>query len=576
MRFMQVMRRARMLAPLAFAALQACGGDGVDPALPRLAAAAPAAMSGTCGALAAKLRYPRTAFTSVATAAAGALSVAGKPVGEHCVIAGKMNERVSAIDGETYAIGFEMRLPKAWNGRFFYQANGGLDGDVIAATGDIGGGGPLDNALRMGFAVISSDAGHSAAQNPLFGIDPDARLDYGYRAVDALTPMAKQVIRLAYGKAPDRSYFGGCSNGGRHAMVAAVRNAGDYDGIVAGDPGLHLPKAAIAEMAGAQQFARIATATAAAGRPDIRSGFTDTERRFVASRILAKCDALDGVADGLVEDIAACQARFDLNADVPGCTNGVRTSQCLTGAQKTALANVFAGARNSAGEALYASFPFDAGVSGDNWAAWKQGNAMTLDPAAAAFTFTTPPRRLRARLRHGPRRAGDLRDERRLCGIRVVVHDAAGRSGPVRAQAPRRQADRLSRHERSGVLVDRYDRLVRARDAGERRRCERLRALFSRRGDEPLLGRARRRPVRHADAACRVGRGRQGTGRDRRDRARRVERGTQSRGAGVMGRGAHAAAVPVSARRAIRRRRRERGGELQLPVTPSARAPRGA
>ncbi|KGW21133.1 tannase and feruloyl esterase family protein [Burkholderia pseudomallei MSHR2451] len=393
MRFMQIMRRARMLAPLAFAALQACGGDGVDPALPRLAAAAPAAMSGTCGALAAKLRYPRTAFTSVATAAAGALSVAGKPVGEHCVIAGKMNERVSAIDGETYAIGFEMRLPKAWNGRFFYQANGGLDGDVVAATGDIGGGGPLDNALRMGFAVISSDAGHSAAQNPLFGIDPDARLDYGYRAVDALTPMARQVIRLAYGKAPDRSYFGGCSNGGRHAMVAAVRNAGDYDGIVAGDPGLHLPKAAIAEMAGAQQFARIATATAAAGRPDIRSGFTDTERRFVASRILAKCDALDGVADGLVEDIAACQARFDLNADVPGCANGVRTGQCLTGAQKTALANVFAGARNSAGEALYASFPFDAGVSGDNWAAWKQGNAMTLDPAAAAFTFTTPPRR---------------------------------------------------------------------------------------------------------------------------------------------------------------------------------------
>ncbi|MCS6474651.1 tannase/feruloyl esterase family alpha/beta hydrolase, partial [Burkholderia thailandensis] len=164
-------------------------------------------------------------------------------------------------------------------------------------------------------------------------------------AVDALTPMAKQVIRLAYGKAPDRSYFGGCSNGGRHAMVAAVRNAGDYDGIVAGDPGLHLPKAAIAEMAGAQQFARIATATAAAGRPDIRSGFTDTERRFVASRILAKCDALDGVADGLVEDIAACQARFDLNADVPGCANGVRTGQCLTGAQKTALANVFAGGR---------------------------------------------------------------------------------------------------------------------------------------------------------------------------------------------------------------------------------------
>ncbi|KGS73849.1 putative chlorogenate esterase [Burkholderia pseudomallei MSHR7334] len=218
---------------------------------------------------------------------------------------------------------------------------------------------------------------------------------------------------------------------------------------------------------------------------------------------------------------------------------------------------------------------------------WRRPDNSTPPPLARAREpprcgaglpnrWLSLPRARISKPRSSSDRAGDLRDERRLCGIRVVVHDAAGRSGPVRAQAPRRQADRLSRHERSGVLVDRYDRLVRARDAGERRRCERLRALFSRRGDEPLLGRARRRPVRHADAACRVGRGRQGTGRDRRDRARRVERGTQSRGAGVMGRGAHAAAVPVSARRAIRRRRRERGGELQLPVTPSARAPRGA
>ncbi|AOJ73193.1 MULTISPECIES: tannase/feruloyl esterase family alpha/beta hydrolase [Burkholderia] len=392
MKSKHIARRVRLLAaPLACAALQGCGVV-VDSALPRLAAATPAAMTETCGTLAAKLRFPNTAFTSVATAAAGALRIAGKPIGEHCVIEGKMNERVSAVDGQTYAIGFEMRLPKAWNGRFFYQANGGLDGNVVTATGDIGGGGPLDNALRMGFAVISSDAGHGAKQNPRFGVDPGVRLDYGYRAVDALTPMAKQVIRIAYGKAPERSYFGGCSNGGRHAMVAAARNAGEYDGVIAGDPGFHLPKAAIGEMFGAQQFARIATATTASGQPDLRSGFTDAERRFVASRILAKCDALDGVADGLVEDVAACQAHFDLNADVPACANGARTGQCLSAAQKRALANVFAGARNGAGDALYASFPFDAGVSGGNWAEWKQGNSVTLDPGAAAFTFTTPPR----------------------------------------------------------------------------------------------------------------------------------------------------------------------------------------
>jgi feruloyl esterase len=262
---------------------------------------------------------------------------------------------------------------------------------VVTATGEIGGGGPLNDALNMGFAVISSDAGHSSSQNPLFGLDPQARIDYGYNAVATLTPMAKQVIRTAYGKAPDRSYFDGCSNGGRHAMVAAARSSAEYDGIIAGDPGFHLPKAAIGEMWGAQQFAKVATATIANGLPDIKTGFTAAERQLVASRIIAKCDALDGAADGMVQDIKACQANFSLAADVPTCSGNVRDGTCLTTAQKEAVGNVFSGARNSAGTALYASFPYDAGVSGAGWAAWKQSNSITLDPAAAAFTFTTPP-----------------------------------------------------------------------------------------------------------------------------------------------------------------------------------------
>ena len=151
-----------------------------------------------------------------------------------------MFDRVSTVDGKSYAIGFEMRLPDAWNGRFFYQANGGTDGSVVTASGGFGGG-PATSPLAQGFAVISSDAGHNAAQNPTFGIDPQARLDYGYQAVAKLTPMAKAVIQTAYGKGPDRSYFGGCSNGGRHTLVAASRYADQYDGFLVGDPGLRLP-----------------------------------------------------------------------------------------------------------------------------------------------------------------------------------------------------------------------------------------------------------------------------------------------------------------------------------------------
>src|SRR5206468_11594594 len=148
-------------------------------------------------------------------------TVAGNPVTAHCQITGTMFNRVSTVDGQSFAIGFEMRLPNAWNGRFFYQANGGTDGSVVTATGPVNGGGGLTHALAQGFAVISSDAGHNAAQNASFGVDPQARLDYGYQAVAKLTPMAKSVIQTAYGKGPDRSYIGGCSNGGRHTMVAA-------------------------------------------------------------------------------------------------------------------------------------------------------------------------------------------------------------------------------------------------------------------------------------------------------------------------------------------------------------------
>ncbi|CAG9216390.1 Chlorogenate esterase [Paraburkholderia sabiae] len=375
------------------ATLAACGGSSntTSSALPQLSAATPATLIGSCAALAAKLSFANTSFTSVTDVPAGTLKVAGKSIAEHCVIEGQMNQRVSAVDGKTYAIGFEMRLPIAWNGRFFYQANGGLDGNVVTATGEIGGGGPLNDALNMGFAVISSDAGHASAQNPLFGLDPQARIDYGYNAVATLTPMAKQTIKTAYGKAPDRSYFDGCSNGGRHAMVAAARSSAQYDGIIAGDPGFHLPKAAIGEMWGAQQFAKVATATTSTGLPDITTGFTAAERQLVASRIIAKCDALDGVTDGMVQDIKACQVNFSLANDVPTCSSNVRDGTCLTAVQKDAIGSVFSGARNSAGTALYASFPYDVGVNGANWAQWKQSNSITLDPAAAAFTFTTPP-----------------------------------------------------------------------------------------------------------------------------------------------------------------------------------------
>ncbi|MGH1565444.1 tannase/feruloyl esterase family alpha/beta hydrolase [Mumia sp. DW29H23] len=361
--------------------------SGRDPrhdghALPQLAPARPGTLT-TCEALAA-FAHPRTTITMVERVPAGTLTNAGAPVGEHCLVRGRMNERTSDVDGQTYAIGFEARLPVQWAGRFLYQANGGIDGNVVPATGSITGG-QLENGLQLGFAVLSSDAGHSAAQNPLFGRDPQARLDYGYAAVGTVTPMAKRLVAAAYGRGPDRSYIAGGSNGGRHTMVASARYADQYDGFLAVAPGFNLPKAAVAQLWGAQQWATIATTTA-----DLETALPVEEREVVAAAILRRCDRLDGLADGLVQDSARCQRVLDLRRDVPTCADG-RDGTCLTREQKRVVQRVFDGARDSRGRALYRSFPFDPGIVQPGWAAWKFRNSVQLDPAAVGFIFSTPP-----------------------------------------------------------------------------------------------------------------------------------------------------------------------------------------
>lgn len=383
----------------ATAILAACSGS--DDVLPQLSAAAGAPYTNACASLQAALSgLPNTQITAAETVAAGVLTQGGNAVPEHCKVSGKMHQRTSTVDGASYAIGFELRLPRDWNGRFLHQGNGGIDGAVLTAAGALGGG-PVTGALLQGFAVLSSDAGHSGS-SPNFGVDPQARLDYGYQAVGKLTPMAKEAIRLTYGKGPDRSYFAGCSNGGRHAMVTAARYFADYDGILAGAPGYNLPKAAVANLAGARLYQTVATVPVN-NQIDLATAFTDAERQLVASKVLAKCDALDGATDGLVQDVAACQASFNLALDVPSCS-GARDGSCLSADQKSVLGKVFSGPTTSKGELIYSSFPFDggfgagkAGVSsggspvGSGVAFWEFFAATNLDAGATGIIFKVPP-----------------------------------------------------------------------------------------------------------------------------------------------------------------------------------------
>jgi feruloyl esterase len=318
-----------------------------------------------------------------------------------CVVKGAADQRIG-VDGKSYALDFEMRLPLAWNGRFLHQVNGGNDGAVLPAIGDpqelnAYGGKP---ALARGFAVLSSDEGHkgddpaNAAYGLLagaaFGLDPQARDDYGYSGDMSLGPVGKAIIAKFYGEAPARSYMMGCSNGGRHAMVAASRMGDQYDGFVAGDPGFNLPRAAIQHAWDVQSFEMV--------DPDVKKSFSPADMALISRKVLDVCDKLDGVEDGMVNDIKACQKVFHL-ADLQ-CA-GDKTDQCLSKAQVEALTRAFGGPRNSQGEQLYAEWPFDAGMDSANWRFWKifsgvppwHNNPLiaTMGAASLAAIFTTPP-----------------------------------------------------------------------------------------------------------------------------------------------------------------------------------------
>jgi hypothetical protein len=370
---------------------------------PRLSEAKPAMLS-TCSTLSSSFRFDKTVIDSATSVAAGKISLSAAPnapttaysAPEHCLVKGAMHQR-KGIGDQDFAIGFEMRLPKDWNGRFYHQVNGGIDGVVQPALGALGGG-PLTGALAQGFAVISSDAGHTARQNPRFGEDPQARADYGYQAVGKLTPMAKALIQAAYGKSPDRSYIGGCSNGGRHALVAASRYPDEYDGYLVGAPGYRLPNAALQQLWALPGWQALATPDATINHPfapnvklpDLGTAFTARERQTVANAILEKCDLLDDAKDGLIQNTHACQSAFNLERDVPTC-NDARNGTCLSSAQKMQVAAVHAGGKTSAGTPIYSPFPYDSGIAGSNWAQWKFVNSQVLDPAAG-YIFMTPPR----------------------------------------------------------------------------------------------------------------------------------------------------------------------------------------
>ena len=319
---------------------------------------------------------------------------AGLLLAAHCRVSGRMAERVG-VDGKPYHIGFEMRLPLQWNGRLLYQGGGGNDGIIRPAVGPQAAPG---YALNRGFAVVTTDAGH---QGPTadFGFDPIARTDNAYNAHDKVAVTAKELLRRPYGKPAERAYFIGCSGGGRQGMMFTQRFPAYFDGVIAIAPAMRVSKGATIAAAWDTQALQAIAPPGADGRPVLSQALGSDDLGLLRKGILQACDAQDGLADGLVSNPAAC--KFDPKA--LQCS-GAKTAECLAPAQVTALQKIFSGARNSAEQPLYFTWPWDLGIGhpSNDWRAWKLGNSTTaqansrhvfLMQDALQGYFVTPPDR---------------------------------------------------------------------------------------------------------------------------------------------------------------------------------------
>ncbi|MES2718014.1 MAG: tannase/feruloyl esterase family alpha/beta hydrolase [Pseudomonadota bacterium] len=386
------------------ALLAACAGPSPAPPSPASPPRPTTLDSAAAAAACQAARLPAlpglrlTAATLVAAGSQRARLPNGQEVGqslpEHCILQGRLDERTGA-DGQPYHTGFELRLPSAFSGRFFYQGGGGNDGVIRPAIGrNTGGRGEADNALQRGFAVVSTDAGHQSPA-PTFGLDPQARIEHAWRAHDRTAVTAKALLAAYYGRPADRSYFVGCSGGGRQGMMFTQRFPAYFDGVVAVAPAMRVSEGATIAAAWTVQTFLAVAPKGADGQPVLAQALSDAQLKRVATEVLARCDTNDGLADGLVQDFGRCQIE-------PGalvCPAGGATPGCLSAPQAGALARVMAGPRNSRG-ALYTGWPWDPGMADPGWRAWTLGTAqqgapnarhVTLMAGALGHEFVTPP-----------------------------------------------------------------------------------------------------------------------------------------------------------------------------------------
>ena len=295
-----------------------------------------------------KLNLPNTTITSTQLFPAGGFTPSGsnaiQNLPEFCRLEGVIRP---VADSE---IRFEVWMPSSsWNRKFRAVGSSGFGGSINYDE--------MPDLLRKSYATASTDSGHvSHFLDSTWALrHPEKVIDLGYRAMHEMTVMSKEIIHAFYGQPPQRSFFQGCSDGGRDALMEAERFPDDYQGILAGAPAI---------------FATRLLTSALYNVPTSSPTYIPpTKIPAISAAVRAACDAQDGVADGLINDPRQCH----FNPAVLLC-HEFESEACLTAPQVAQLEKMYAGLKDSKGRQLYPGYAPGSEDGEDGWALWLTGS----------------------------------------------------------------------------------------------------------------------------------------------------------------------------------------------------------
>ena len=224
---------------------------------------------------------------------------------------------------------------------------------------------------KAGFVTAATDTGHSAASEPgaSFAVNRQKLLDFGFRSLHVTAEAAKMMARNYYGAGPSKSYYDGCSQGGRQGLILAQRFPNDFDGIIAGAPALNNTGTHTRGLTGCRAWRKIP--------------FRPRNSGCWPNRVYEQCDAKDGLKDGLIDDPRRCD--FKAARDLPRCAEGTDQADCFTAAQIAAVERIHSDVM-SQGKRYFPGWPVGAEVAGPNGQSGWMGQQINGPNGPGAWT----------------------------------------------------------------------------------------------------------------------------------------------------------------------------------------------